>query len=339
MIANALSPRARTILMATIAMCCFAANSLLARLALAPSLIDPATFTLVRALSAAAVLSVVVARRRSALPRIAASSWRSICMLLAYLVFFAFAYTRLSAGTGTLILFATVQLSMLSVGIWKGDRLSFLSGIGLGAAALGLVLLVAPGLEAPDPTGFILMGISGLAWGMFSVLARGASDPLEANAANFLGCIPLLLLVRLLPATDFHITAVGVAFAIVSGSIASGLGYVIWYAALKRMQTIHAAAVQLSVPAIAALGGVVVLAEPITTRLVASSLAVVGGVALVIFRTSTKTSDDPHNSSSRHTAANRRQPPIQTLAAASLQRAGDIPNSRLKARLNASSDS
>ena len=339
MIADALSPRARTILLATIAMCCFAANSLLARLALAPFLIDPGSFTLVRAFSAAAILAVAVAVRRGALPKIAASSWRSRCMLFAYLIFFALAYTRLSAGTGTLILFATVQLSMLSVGIWNGDRLPFLSWIGLGGAALGLVLLVTPGLEAPDPTGFIFMAISGLAWGMFSVLARGASDPLEANAANFFGCIPLLLLVRALPGTDFHVSADGVALAIVSGTIASGLGYVIWYAALKKMQTIHAAAaVQLSVPAIAALGGAVVLAEPVTTRLVVSSLAVVGGVALVIFRTNAKTSDDRHNLGSTH-RANRRQLPTQTFAAASLQRAGDIPNSRLKARLNASSDS
>ena len=290
MTANTLSPRTRRILLATIAMCCFAANSLLARSALAPFLIDPVSFPLVRAFSAAAVLAVAVAVRRGTLPKMAASSWRSRCMLLAYLVFFALAYTRLSAGTGTLILFATVQLSMLSVGLWKGDRLPFLSWIGFGAAALGLVLLVAPGLEAPDPIGSIFMGISGLAWGMFSVLARRASDPLEANAANFLGCIPLLLLMHLLPDTDFHVSAVGVALAIVSGTIASGLGYVIWYAALKRMQTIHAAAVQLSVPAIAALGGVVVLAEPVTIRLVVSSLAVVGGVALVIFRTSTTTS-------------------------------------------------
>jgi drug/metabolite transporter (DMT)-like permease len=337
MIADALSPRARTILLATIAVCCFAANSLLARLALAPFLIDPVSFTLVRAFSAAAVLAVAVAVRRGTFPKIAASSWRSRCMLLAYLIFFALAYTRLSAGTGTLILFATVQLSMLSVGIWNGDRLPFLSWIGLGGAALGLVLLVTPGLEAPDPTGFIFMAISGLAWGMFSVLARGASDPLEANAANFLGCIPLLLLVRALPGSDFHVSADGVAFAIVSGT-ASGLGYVIWYAALKKMQTIHAAAVQLSVPAIAALGGAVVLAEPVTTRLVVSSLAVVGGVALVIFRANAKTSDDRHNLDSTH-RANRRQLPTQTFAAASLQRAGDIPNSRLKARLNASSDS
>jgi len=228
---------------------------------------------------------------------------------------------------------------MLSVGIWNGDRLPFLSWIGLGGAALGLVLLVTPGLEAPDPTGLIFMAISGLAWGMFSVLARGASDPLEANAANFLGCIPLLLLVRALPGSDFHVSADGVAFAIVSGTIASGLGYVIWYAALKKMQTIHAAAaVQLSVPAIAALGGAVVLAEPVTTRLVVSSLAVVGGVALVIFRANAKTSGDRHNLGSTH-RANGRQLPTQTIAAASLQRAGDIPNSRLKARLNASSDS
>jgi len=338
MIADALSPRARTILLATIAMYCFAANSLLARLALAPFLIDPVSFTLVRAFSAAAVLAVAVAVRRGALPKIAASSWRSRCMLFAYLIFFALAYTRLSAGTGTLILFATVQLLMLSVGIWNGDRLPFLSWIGLGGAALGLVLLVTPGLEAPDPTGLIFMAISGLAWGMFSVLARGACDPLEANAANFLGCIPLLLLVRALPGSDFHVSADGVALAIVSGTIASGFGYVIWYAALKKMQTIHAAAVQLSVPAIAALGGAVVLAEPVTTRLVVSSLAVVGGVALVIFRANAKTSGDRHNLGSTH-RANGRQLPTQTIAAASLQRAGDIPNSRLKARLNASSDS
>ena len=163
-------------------MLCFAANSLLCRLALAPKLIDPATFTSVRVLSAAAMLSIVVWLRRGHLPRLSYANPRSIAALFAYLVFFSFAYTRLSAGTGALILIGGVQLTMFCIALREGEKFSLLSWTGLGLALLGVLYLVLPGVSAPDPLGAALMAMSGVAWGFFSLLARGVDHPVESNA-------------------------------------------------------------------------------------------------------------------------------------------------------------
>jgi drug/metabolite transporter (DMT)-like permease len=277
------SARAATIFLTAIAMCCFAANSLLNRLALASGVIDPASFTLVRVLSAAMILTLLVLARRASRPRFGSISWRSILALFAYLIAFSFAYTRLSAGAGALVLFGSVQLVMYIVALWHGEQLPVLSWAALATAACGLVYLAAPGLDAPDPVGTILMTVAGLAWGTFSLLGRGSSDPVGANMANFVGCIPLAGIASLLSASHFHISVAGVMLAVASGAIASGLGYAIWYAALKRLPRTHAAAVQLSVPVIAALGGVVLLSEPVTMRVVIASIAVLGGVAVVVY--------------------------------------------------------
>lgn len=263
-------------------MLCFAANSLLCRLALAPSLIDPATFTSARVVSAAAMLSLVVWLRRRHLPKLAEANVRSVTALFGYLIFFSFAYTRLAAGTGALILFTAVQLTMFGVALREGERFSPMGWTGLAIAVVGLVYLVLPGVSAPDPVGAILMTISGVAWGAFSLLARGVDHPVEANAANFLCCLPLAVAVNLYGLADFHGAPVGLGLAMASGAVASGLGYVIWYLALRGLPAARAATVQLSVPAIAAFGGALFLSEPVTLRLLIASAAVLGGIAVVL---------------------------------------------------------
>lgn len=272
----------RTILLTGLSVLCFAANSLLCRLALAPHLIDAASFTSVRVLSAVVMLSAIVWLRGQHLPRLRYASPRSIAALFGYLIFFSFAYTRLSAGTGALILFASVQLTMFGLALREGEHFSELSWLGLALAAGGLVYLVLPGFSAPDPLGAVFMAIAGMSWGLFSLFGRGVDNPLEANAMNFLWCLLPALLVNVTFTHDFSVTASGLWLAIASGAIASGLGYSVWYLALRELPATRAATVQLVVPAVAALGGVVLLAEPLTLRLVLASVAMLGGTALVL---------------------------------------------------------
>lgn len=270
-----------TIMMTGLAMLAFAANSLLCRLALGQGLIDAASFTAVRVVAGAATLSLIMLprwRRRSRTP----FDWRAGVMLFTYMVFFSFAYLSLSAGTGALLLFGAVQLTMFNTALRSGEHFSTLSWAGLGIAITGLVYLVSPGLSAPDPTGALLMVVAGIAWGVYSLLGRGARDPLEATAGNFILSVPLVIVVSLLFFADSHITLAGVMWAVASGALASGLGYVIWYAALKGLTATRAATVQLSVPVIAAFGGVVLLSEQVTLRLVLASAATLGGVAIVL---------------------------------------------------------
>jgi drug/metabolite transporter (DMT)-like permease len=263
-------------------MVCFAANSLLCRLALAPALIDPATFTSLRVLSAAAMLSLVVWLRRRRLPRLRYANPRSVAALFAYLVFFSFAYERLGAGTGALILIGAVQLSMFSVAFLEGETFSRLQRLGLGMAVLGLLYLVLPGVSAPDPLGSVMMAVSGVAWGCFSLLARGVDHPVEVNASNFICCLLPAGLVSLAYLHDFSGTAGGIGLAIASGAMASGFGYIVWYLALRELPAMRAATVQLSMPALVALAGAAFLSEPLTQRLVMASAAMLGGIAVVL---------------------------------------------------------
>lgn len=266
------------------AMLCFAANSLLCRLALAPRLIDAATFTTVRVLSAAAMLCLVVWLQRRRFPRLDRANPLSIVSLFAYFIFFSFAYLRLDAGSGALILIGAVQLTMFSVAFWEGEKFSALQWTGLAVALLGFVHLVLPGASAPDPLGAALMTISGIAWGCFSLLARGAGDPVETNASNLVGCLLPAAAVSLLTAHQFEATTTGVLLAIASGGIATGLGYIVWYLALRGLPATHAATVQLSMPALVALGGVALLSETITMRVLVASAMLLGGIGLVLRR-------------------------------------------------------
>lgn len=272
---------ARTLALTSVTMIAFAANPLLCRMAMGAAEIDPASFATVRVTSGALVLALIVAPRWLARGRPRAD-WRAVVMLFAYMILFAFAYLSLSVGTGALILFGAVLLTMFGVALARGERFSTWSWVGLFAACLGLVYLVAPGVAAPDPAGAILMAGAGVAWGFYSLLGRTAADPLGDTANNFLLSVPLALVVSLFSLADLHASGRGVALAVASGAVASALGYAVWYAALAGLTATRAATVQLSVPVIAGFGGVLFLAEQITLRLLVSSVAVLGGIALVL---------------------------------------------------------
>jgi drug/metabolite transporter (DMT)-like permease len=271
----------RTALLTALAMVAFAANSLLCRLALGADEIDAASFTTIRVLAGVVTLvAISYAQRRP--PSRSNANWRSALALFAYMIFFSFAYISLGAANGALILFGAVQLTMFAAALSTGERFPLLALAGLAVAVGGLVYLVSPGLTAPDPLGATLMAVAGVAWGFYSLLGRGAPDPLAATTMNFIYCAPLVVIVSLFSLSQFHLSSVGVAHAIASGAIASGCGYVIWYAALRGLTAGRAATVQLSVPVIAAIGAVILLSEPITLRLVLASVATLGGVALVL---------------------------------------------------------
>ena len=268
-------------MLTVVAMLAFAANSLLCRLALGQELIDAASFATVRVISGAVTLSLIMLPRWRAHGR-SSADWRSVAMLFTYMAFFSFAYLSLGAGTGALILFGAVQLTMFIVALRGGQQFPLLSWAGLTLAILGLVYLVSPGVTAPDPLGAVLMAIAGIAWGFYSLRGRGAADSLAATANNFIYSVPLVIIVSLLFMGDFNSSSSGLALAATSGAIASGLGYVIWYAALRGLTATRAATVQLSVPVIAAFGGVILLSEQITLRLLLASAATLGGVAIVL---------------------------------------------------------
>jgi len=278
---------ASTAVLTVTAMFAFAANSLLCRLALGEGLIDAASFTTVRVSSGAVILVLILLPRWRARGR-AGVDWRSSAMLFTYMAFFSFAYLSLSAGTGALLLFGVVQLTMFIAAMRGGEHFPLLSWAGLTLAVLGLVYLLSPGITAPDPMGAVLMAIAGIAWGVYSLLGRNAADPLEATANNFVYSVPLVLGVSLLFMGDFHISWNGLTLAVASGSIASGLGYVIWYAALKGLAATRAATVQLSVPIVAALGGVVLLSEQVTLRLLLASAATLCGITIVLTQRASK---------------------------------------------------
>lgn len=283
------SSAANTLALTVIAMLAFATNSLLCRLALGQELIDAASFATVRVASGAAMLSLIMVPRWRVRGR-APADWRSVATLFTYVAGFSFAYLTLSAGTGALILFSAVQLTMFSVALRSGEHFAPLSWLGLAAALFGLIYLVSPGLTAPDPQGAVLMTLAGIAWGIYSLRGRNAADPLESTASNFIWATPLVIAVSVLFMNDFQVSRTGLALAVLSGAVASGLGYVVWYAALRGLTGTRAATVQLSVPVLAAFGGVVLLCEQITLRLLVASVATLGGVWVVLLQRSRTTS-------------------------------------------------
>jgi drug/metabolite transporter (DMT)-like permease len=267
-------------------MVAFAANSLFCRLALGQEIIDAASFATVRVVAGAVTLGLIVLPRWRVRGR-APADWRAVTMLFLYMAFFSFAYLSLSAGTGALILFGAVQLTMIIVSLNNGEQFPWLSWVGLILALLGLVYLVLPGVTAPEPVGAVLMAVAGIAWGFYSLLGKGATDPLEATANNFIWSVPLVLLTSVVFLGEIQLSRTGIVLAATSGAVTSGLGYVVWYVALRGLTTTRAATVQLSVPVIAALGGVVLLSEEITFRLLVASAATLGGVAIVLAQRAT----------------------------------------------------
>ena len=259
----------------------FAGNSLLCRLALKNTAIDAASFTSIRMLSAALVLGALLLATRKASLR--GGDWPSALALFAYAALFSLAYVKLAAGTGALLLFGCVQMTMIGTGLVRGERFNLLQTAGLLAAVVGLLGLVLPGLEAPPVVSAALMMFAGIAWGIYSLRGRGAVDPLAVTAGNFLRTLPMAAAFSLMTAGSARLDGAGVIFAIASGALTSGLGYAVWYSVLPRLKSMQAATVQLAVPVIAGLAATVVLGERLTLRLLLASVAILCGIALVIY--------------------------------------------------------
>jgi len=273
----------KTALLTTLAMIAFAANSLLCRWALGENLIDPASFASIRVVSGAILLAVMLGRRTDD-PAEFENDWQAAVALFVYLIFFSYAYVTLAAGAGALILFGAVQLTMFAIALRNGERFSKSSWIGFVFAVAGLVYLLSPGLSAPPIFGGSLMAVAGVAWGAYSLRGRGSQDPLKSTARNFALAVPFVVVVNIVFVGSAYLSMAGVVLAATSGMLASALGYVVWYAALRHLAAMTAATVQLSVPVITAAGGVVLLAEDLTVRLLISSGAILGGIALVVSR-------------------------------------------------------
>ena len=270
----------RIVGLVALAMIAFAGNSLLCRLALKHTTIDAASFTTIRLLSGAVMLWLVVRMRGGT--RAGAGNWLSALALFAYAAGFSYAYLSLSAASGALLLFGAVQATMISHGLWQGERPRWQQVVGLVLAFGGLVGLLLPGLSAPPLQGAVLMLGAGVAWGIYSLRGRGAGDATRVTAGNFLRAVPIAAALSLLMMGGTALDKAGLLYAIASGALASGLGYAIWYTALPALKATNAATIQLSVPVIAAVGGVIFLGEAITLRLALASMAILGGIALVI---------------------------------------------------------
>ena len=271
----------RIALITSLAMVAFAANSLLCRLALQHTAIDPVSFTTLRLIAGAVVLGLLARTRRNGS---GSGNWPSALALFVYAAGFSLAYVSLPAATGALLLFGSVQATMIGVGLWKGERLRPLQMFGLLLAAGGIVGLLLPGLAAPPLIGAVFMIAAGIAWGIYSLRGRGAGDPTVVTAGNFLRTVPIALLMAAFMHGKLITDTAGIGYAVASGALASGVGYAIWYTALPHLRATSAATVQLSVPVIAALGGVVMLGEVLTLRLVLASIAILSGIFLLINR-------------------------------------------------------
>ena len=270
----------RLFILTLFAMIAFASNSLLCRLALKHTSIDASSFTFIRIFSGAVALLLIMNFRNAASK--VTGNWLSALALFVYAAAFSFAYNNLSAGTGALLLFGAVQATMILWGLRKGEHLHAHQLLGLGLALSGLVVLLFPGLSAPPFGGSILMLGAGLAWGIYSLRGKASGDPAGATAGNFLRAVPLAAMVSIILFRSVHLDRAGIGYAVLSGAIASGVGYVIWYTVLPGLKAASAATVQLSVPVLAATGGILLLGEPLTLRFLCASIAILGGIALVV---------------------------------------------------------
>jgi drug/metabolite transporter (DMT)-like permease len=271
-----------------LALVAFAANSIICRMALGDASIDAASFTTIRLVSGALVLMLIVGTRETGAGQKHPGSWTSAGMLFLYAVTFSFAYISLSVGTGALILFGAVQATMILTGIWQGERLRRSEWCGLVIALSGLIYLLLPGLKAPSLSGGILMTTAGIAWGVYSLRGRGVTNPTAVTANNFLRSVPMALVVSVAAVSSMTISAKGVILAALSGGVTSSLGYVAWYSALRELTATRAAVAQLLVPVIAATGGVVILSEQVSLRLIVSAIMIIGGVGSIFLLRSRK---------------------------------------------------
>jgi drug/metabolite transporter (DMT)-like permease len=268
------------VLLTAVAMVAFAANSVLARLAFATAGAEPLSYTGIRLAAGAITLAALLLFRRQ--PLKLAGSWAGAAALFGYAILFSIAYILLGAGTGALILFASVQLGILGWAVYKGDRPGLLEWLGLAIAFTALVYLVSPGLVAPHPLGTLLMVVAGLCWAAYTLIGRGSAAPLADTAGNFIRCLPVALILIAAGAVTHGLTPLAGLYAVVSGALASGVGYAVWYAVLPKLTRTRSAIVQLTVPAIAATGGVLLIGEPLTLRLAIASVGIIGGVAFAL---------------------------------------------------------
>jgi len=272
----------RTWAFAALALAAFASNSILTRLALGAHQIDAATFSSIRLCAGALALTAVARARTGTWKSLRAPGMSGALVLLIYALPFAFAYLRIGAAVGALVLFGVVQLTMIGYGVARGERPTSVAWCGILLATAGLAALTIPSAARPDSRGLMLMAIAGIAWAVYSLLGKGASDPVAANARSFLWSCPLALLANLWWRGSFTATPRGVALAVVCGAVTSGLGYAVWYRALAGLKITQAAVAQLSVPVIAAFGAVLFLNERLSVRLALCSVAILGGVGCAL---------------------------------------------------------
>ena len=272
------------IFLTAIALVAFAANSVLCRMALGSGSIDPVSFTSIRLVGGALALTLIfwVTQGNSAIQK-PQGSWRSGVALFAYAISFSLAYISLSSGTGALILFGAVQITMLLAAFRSGEKMRAVQWIGFCIAIAGIVYLVTPGISAPDLGGALLMMISGIAWGLYSIAGKSVTAPIAMTAGNFIRAAVITVPTSICALAMMNVNSYGVSLALASGVVTSGMGYVIWYKAVPMLTTTQAAVVQLLVPLLAALGGVIFISEQFTVRLGIASLLILGGVVLSIF--------------------------------------------------------
>ncbi len=272
----------KTVVLTCLALTAFASNSVLCRLALDGDTIDAVSFTVIRLIAGIVTLCTIVIVQSGLKKPTLTGSWTASFMLFLYAITFSLAYISLNTGTGALILFGSVQISMIMISILTGSRLHATEWLGIAVAFAGIVYLVIPGVDAPSLAGFVLMTTAGIAWGVYTLKGRNSSNPLLDTSSNFIRTLPLVAILLIISIPGANVTGNGIVLAVLSGGLASGIGYSIWYAALKNLTATQAAVVQLSVPIIAALGGVTIVSEPLTVRLMLSSVVILGGITIVI---------------------------------------------------------
>ena len=276
-------------MLTSLALAAFAANSILCRLALGTEAIDAAGFTVIRLVTGALVLLLILgihSKREQGVNNTASTaskgSWFSAVMLFVYAATFSFAYVSMDTGAGALILFGAVQLTMIAMSLIRGHRLFWVEWLGVLLAFGGFVYLVLPGLGTPSVIGFILMSLSGVAWGFYTLKGQASKDPLRDTTYNFVRTLPLAAVLLAVMTAQLQLSLQGIILAMLSGGIASGVGYTIWYSALRGLSSTQAAVLQLLVPVIAAVGGVIFMGEAITSRLLFSGMMILGGILLVV---------------------------------------------------------
>ncbi len=272
----------KTTLLTALALIAFAANSILCRYALEHNQIDAASFTNLRLLSGALMLALIISLHRQPSHSRSKGSWFAGFMLFSYACAFSFAYLELGAAMGALILFGTVQVTMVLHNVYTGNQLHTSEWLGLGLAFVGFVYLLLPGLTAPPLTGFIVMALSGISWAAYTLKGRQSSQALMDTAYNFIKTLPFVAILTVLSYQNAIVSYQGIVLAILAGAITSALGYIIWYRALSGLSSTQAAVVQLFVPVITAVASVFLLSEAITVRLTVASTLILGGVLLVI---------------------------------------------------------